>query len=292
MTWQLAILIQQLAEVTFALVHRRYSQRHVGQHFLTLAIAYSCVVAPTAIVWALVSGGFSLAFPLHIWALLLFCSLMFALGNAAQYVANTKLEVAFHQIIFSCRVVVAVVASAILLGEVLSPMQLPGAVIVLLSAVAVGLVGGRKRKRGAKPVYVLFSFAAAIVLGLAVVAEKSLLEQMPIANYVVIAWSLQALFLLALSGKEMKHLGKVIRGGDIKTVLLLGALRAVAAVCFVLALTLSDNAALISTITVGQVVLVAIGGYILLGERRNLLIKVGAATAASIGIIILISNYQ
>jgi drug/metabolite transporter (DMT)-like permease len=286
MTWQLAIIIQQLCEAAYALIYRKYSQKHVGQHFLTLAIMYVSVIVPVGIVWSLSMGGPRLDFPLYAWAVLLVVGLLFALGNGANYVANTKLEASHFSVIYACRIIVTIIAAGLLIGEVLSPSQLPGAVIVLFAALALSFFSNKRAKKS-KTRYVLVAFGGALLLGLSTVGEKFLLGEMSLATYAVVGWMLQAMFMALLAHKQIPQIKKVLRNG-IKTILLLGALRATAGVCFVTALALSDNAALIASITAAQVVLVAISSYVFLGERRNLLLKVGAAVAASIGVILLV----
>jgi drug/metabolite transporter (DMT)-like permease len=288
MTWQLAILIQQLCETAYALIYRRYSQHHVGQHFLTLAIMYVGVIVPVGLVWSFSMGGPRFDFQPYVWLVLIVAGMLFALGNGANFIANTKLEASHFSVIYACRIIVTVLAAGLLIGELLSPSQLPGAAIVLFAALTVSFFNGKQAAKS-KLKYVLIAFAGALMLGFATVSEKFLLGQMSLATYAVVGWMLQALCMALLARKELPQIKKVFRHG-LKTILLLGALRATAGVCFVTALTLSDNAALIASITAAQVVLVAIGGYIFLGERHNLRLKIGAAIAACLGVLLLIGS--
>ncbi len=290
MTWQLAILIHQILETIFALVYRDYAKKHPKDHFVTNAVMYLATVVPFGIVWSITQGGFSLDFPVSIWWFFGLAGLLFALGNIAAFKANTKVEASQFAIITRFRVVIVVAASWLLLNETLTPTQILGAFIIFSSSLfAVWLTRQKKRKNSKIGIHALIAVLSAVFMGLAIVNEKYILDSVTLATYVVIGWGLQAFFMALLANRQLARVPKLVKDGSIKTILLLGGLRTVAGFCFINALQLSDNASLIGSIAALQVILVVIGGYVFLNEKKYGVQKFVAASAAFVGVILLVN---
>ena len=289
MTWQLAILIHQILETIFALVYRDYAKKHPKDHFVTNAVMYLATVVPFGIVWSIAQGGFSLDFPVSIWWFFGLAGLLFALGNIAAFKANTKVEASQFAIITRFRVVVIVAASWLLLGDTLTPLQFLGACIVFGSSLSAVLLTRQKKRKSKVGIYTVIAVLSAVFMGLAITSEKYILSSVNLATYVVIGWGLQAFFMTLLANRQLARVPALIKDGSIKTILLLGGLRTVAGFCFINALQLSDNASLIGSIAALQVILVVIGGYIFLNEKKYGVQKFVAASAAFIGVILLVN---
>ncbi len=287
MTWQLAILIHQILETIFALVYRDYAKKHPKDHFVTNAVMYLATVVPFGIVWSITQGGFSLDFPVSIWWFFGLAGLLFALGNIAAFKANTKVEASQFAIITRFRVVVIVAASWVLLGDTLTPLQFLGACIVFGSSLSAVLLTRQKKRKSKVGIYTLIAVLSAVFMGLA--SEKYILSSVNLATYVVIGWGLQAFFMTLLANRQLTRVPALIKDGSIKTILLLGGLRTVAGFCFINALQLSDNASLIGSIAALQVILVVIGGYIFLNEKKYGVQKFVAASAAFMGVLLLVN---
>ena len=289
MTWQLAILIHQILETIFALVYRDYAKKHPKDHFVTNAVMYLATVVPFGIVWSIAQGGFSLDFPVSIWWFFGLAGLLFALGNIAAFKANTKVEASQFAIITRFRVVVIVAASWLLLGDTLTPLQFLGACIVFGSSLSAVLLTRQKKRKSKVGIYTVIAVLSAVFMGLAITSEKYILSSVNLATYVVIGWGLQAFFMTLLANRQLARVPALIKDGSIKTILLLGGLRTVAGFCFINALQLSNNASLIGSIAALQVILVVIGGYIFLNEKKYGVQKFVAASAAFIGVILLVN---
>jgi drug/metabolite transporter (DMT)-like permease len=91
-----------------------------------------------------------------------------------------------------------------------------------------------------------------------------------------------------LANRQLARVPQLVKDGSIKTILLLGGLRTVAGFCFINALQLSNNASLIASIAALQIILVTIGGYIFLNEKKYGVQKFVAASAAFVGVILLV----
>ena len=289
MTWQLAILIHQILETIFALVYRDYAKKHPKDHFVTNAVMYLATVVPFGIVWSIAQGGFSLDFPVSIWWFFGLAGLLFALGNIAAFKANTKVEASQFAIITRFRVVVIVAASWLLLGDTLTPLQFLGACIVFGSSLSAVLLTRQKKRKSKVGIYTVIAVLSAVFMGLAITSEKYILSSVNLATYVVIGWGLQAFFMTLLANRQLARVPALIKDGSIKTILLLGGLRTVAGFCFINALQLSDNASLIGSIAALQVILVVIGGYIFLNEKKYGVQKFVAASAAFVGVLLLVN---
>ncbi len=288
MTWQLAILTHQILETIFSLVYRKYAKNHEGDHFVTNATMYLATVVPFGIIWSITQGGVSLDFSSSIWWFFLLAGFLFALGNITAFKANTRLEASRFAIIYSFRTVVIVFASWMLLNETLKPSQMLGAAIVFSASVFVIWLSRQRNSNKGVSVYSIIAVASAILMGLAVVNEKYILNNVTLATYVVIGWGLQAFFMTLLANRQMVRVKGLIKDGSIKTILLLGVLRTVAGFAFINALQLSNNASLIASIAAFQIILVNIGGYIFLNERKYGAYKFVAASAAFAGVILLV----
>lgn len=289
MTWQLAILIHQILETIFALVYRDYAKKHPKDHFVTNVVMYLATVVPFGIVWSITQGGFSLDFPVSIWWFFGLAGLLFALGNIAAFKANTKVEASQFAIITRFRIVVIVAASWVLLGDTLTPLQFLGACIVFGSSLSAVLLTRQKKRKSKVGIYTLIAILSAVFMGLAITSEKYILSSVNLATYVVIGWGLQAFFMTLLANRQLARVPALIKDGSIKTILLLGGLRTVAGFCFINALQLSDNASLIGSIAALQVILVVIGGYIFLNEKKYGVQKFVAASAAFVGVLLLVN---
>ena len=289
MTWQLAILIHQILETIFALVYRDYAKKHPRDHFVTNAVMYLATVVPFGIIWSITQGGFSLDFQVGIWWFFGLAGLLFALGNIAAFKANTKVEASQFAIITRFRIVVIVAASWVLLGDTLTPLQFLGACIVFGSSLSAVLLTRQKKRKSKVGIYTLIAILSAVFIGLAITSEKYILSSVNLATYVVIGWGLQAFFMTLLANRQLARVPALIKDGSIKTILLLGGLRTVAGFCFINALQLSNNASLIGSITALQVILVVIGGYIFLNEKKYGVQKFVAASAAFVGVLLLVN---
>jgi len=288
MTWQLAILVHQLLETIFALVYRKYAKKHPQDHYVTNAVMYLATVVPFGIIWSITQGGVSLDFSNSIWWFFGLAGLLFALGNITAFKANTRVEASQFAIITSFRTVVVVIASRLLLSERLTPTQMTGAIIVFAASLFVISLNRRPVAKSKLGFYSIIAAVSAILMGLAVTNEKYILGSVDIATYVVIGWGLQAFFMTVLANRQLARVPQLVKDGSIKTILLLGALRTVAGFCFINALQLSNNASLIASIAALQIILVTIGGYIFLNEKKYGVQKFIAACAAFVGVILLV----
>lgn len=289
MTWQLAILTHQILETIFSLVYRKYARKHSGDHYITNAVMYLATIVPFGIIWSLTQGGPSLNFSGDLWWFFLLAGLLFALGNITAFAANTKVEASQFSIITSFRTVVIVVASWLLLNERLDFPQIIGAVIVFSASMFVIWLTRRRHAKREFGLYSLIAVLSAVLMGLAITNEKYILDGVTLATYVVIGWGLQAFFMALLAHRQFGRVKALIKDGSIKIILLLGALRAVAGFAFINALQLSDNVALIGSIAALHIILVTVGGYIFLRERKYGVYKFAAASAAFAGVVLLVS---
>ena len=164
-----------------------------------------------------------------------------------------------------------------------------GAIIVFAASLFVISLNRRPVAKSKLGFYSIIAAVSAILMGLAVTNEKYILGSVDIATYVVIGWGLQAFFMTVLANRQLARVPQLVKDGSIKTILLLGALRTVAGFCFINALQLSNNASLIASIAALQIILVTIGGYIFLNEKKYGVQKFIAASAAFIGVILLVA---
>jgi drug/metabolite transporter (DMT)-like permease len=287
MSWQVAILVHQLLETAYALLYRRYAREHSGDYLTANAAMYLLTVVPFGLIWSASQGGPHLDFSVSVWGLLFLAGVLFATSNGLAFMANARIEASRFAVMNSISPIVTIVASTAILSEGLRLRQVLGALVIILAAL-VAILTQRRDTAFRLDVHIGLAFASAVFLGLAVTDEKFILGQMSLAGYVVFGWGLQAIFMLVLMRGSLSPLFLIVRSRRLRSILVLGLLRAIAGFAFLNALIGSGNASLVAAVVSLQAVLVTLGGYLFLGERDRALSKLAAAAAAAVGVLLVI----
>lgn len=292
MTWAIAILAHLLLESAFSLLFRRYAARHGQDYFVANAVMYVFTALPFGIAWSIYNGGPQFNFSPQLWGFFALAGLFFAVGNAAAFKANSKIEAAQFSVIASMRAIVVIVVAGYLLAETLRTGQLLGAGLVLAGGVIAIMASNHHRQLNKllqlNP-YTVIAVASTIVLGGAIITEKYLLNNVPLATYLVVGWGFQTFWMVVLAHRQLPtKTVAIIKDGRIWSLLLLGGLRTLGGFCFITALVLSDSSPLVASAAAAKLVLVAIGGYLFLHEKTYEALTVLAAILASVGMVFLI----
>lgn len=290
MLWLLAIAANLTIETIFYLTHRQFARDNAGVARVAVMLMYACGALPIAVIWAMTTNSFSVDFSAQTLAYSVVASFLFSVSVLAGYFVDSKIEAAHSAIIHNIKPITVVLLGGLILGELLTPLQTIGAVIILTSATAVLWLGTRRRHRASRknlPFYVL-AIAAAVTAGAATVAEKSAINGMTVATYAVLGWGGQAAFLALYAGKSYKLIPQLIKSRKIYRVLFLGVLRGLASVSFVVAMKMTDNAPLVTVAAASKTALIAVGGYYFLHESANIRLKIAIAILTSIGVALLV----
>ena len=292
MNWQIVILLQTVLAgagiVSLRILARDTATRHgsfaivAGMYVVLYAVMLPFVPwlgqVHTSVLeqywWRFVGGG-----------------LAFTLTNVCTYKTLVYFDAAVASIAGTMNVLFTIVGAGLLLGEDLSLLQLCGA-IVLLVAISYGVLAthkaAKKLVRRSILLGVTFALLAGLSYAVAQVNEKSLLQQMPMATYVVFGVGGQCLMtVLAALAVQRKQLALLLRPHIAGWTLTSGVLRGLAGVSFIFAEVKSNNVALVTVVSNFRLIVVVFLAAWLLKERERLQQKLTAAVAALAGLTIM-----
>jgi len=182
--------------------------------------------------------------------------------------------------------VVSIVFALLLLNEHFSLMQFIGMVVILLAVIAV--VYDKETKYSRITRSELLAIASVCLSGLALVNDKGIFLAMPTAPALTLGFFLPGVIGISLKPKEIQKV-KVILGmkNVMKQLTIMSAIWSVAALLYYKAIIASNSLSLIVSVSQLSVILTVLLGFLLLKETKNWQIKIAAAIASVIGLIIM-----
>ncbi len=268
-----ALLQRKLAKVDNVSAHTKSTFAHVG--VLTIGACYAAF-----------TGGVSLNFDNIAYVYAISSALLIALGSIAIFIAAESLDAANLNIIIMLRAVGVTIVASVLLGETLSPYQLLGATLIMLAGFIASHPDRGEKVRKSRGVSMALLGVAFFSVGL--VLEKATIDEMGLSTYVLIGWGLQLFFVTFLSMKRIRNDG--IRNIKILApkMMMLGIMTGLGGLTYVAALSLSDNTPLVVSFLNLKVLLVILGGYIFLREKKGMHHKIIGGILALGGVMLLV----
>ncbi len=291
MTWQIAIAISTIANVTTILIERRYAQKSQAPATFPSAVSYICGVIPIGLFAGL------LIFPHEIswswWVIFLAATLgcSMALANWLAFIVAGKLNVAALLVIRRIASVMVILLGWTILGETLTMPQFVGGGILLVAAVMaifapVKNTAGLYKKLPRK--YVLLAVLGALFLAIGLVTEKALLGHMQVGGIFLVSWLAQGTAMLLLATKDAnKQTLRAFRSYEFKWSTLMGVANGIAGVFYVYAIFNSDNISLITAVGTIGLPLTVLGAYIFLKEREHSLLMWASLTVSFVGLLVM-----
>jgi drug/metabolite transporter (DMT)-like permease len=272
MSWQLAIALSIIANVTTMLVQRRYSLNSKVPETFPTATSYLLGVMPVGILIGL-SLPHEVDWSRRLFELLILCSGSMAISGWIGFRAVKELPVVAFQTIGRFTSVVAIALGWLVLGETLNGFQLVGAAILMAAALMAiwapaGASGGASGKFNLRAV--VLTLVAATLLAISLVTEKAILGHMQVGGVLIFGWGSQTLAMILLATKDARaeHLRKLTTY-EVKWSALMGLANGVAGAFYVYALNRSNNISLITALTAVTLPLLVLGAHLVLGERDN-----------------------
>jgi drug/metabolite transporter (DMT)-like permease len=286
MTWQLLSIAYLVLGTATYLLQRKLGQSLPQHKRLVTGFFFIFIHYPMGLLVAL-----SLSHNLDIgWlnmAFLLAGGWVFPIINLLTLKANKTVDAGLFTILSNIAPIITIVTAYFLLHEHLNHHQFVGAVIILASASLVTLPGLFNRRRSRLSTGILFALVAFLLTGFATVYETWMLSRIDLGTYLILGWGSQTLWTAIVTWPERKQL-KVLRiKKNFAPILGYALANSLKGICFVAALKLSDSASLVTAFTSFMAVTVVVAAYFILRERDWLWIKIGAAIAGSIGLLIL-----
>lgn len=286
MSWQLLIGLHILFTTAYSLSLRQLAQKFPDISRLATTLMYLLVIAPAGILYAFIFGEVSFNLSPLAWLFLVIAGLLFAGANFLAWKANTHLDAAQFAVIQNIQAIFTVIISAAFLGERLSPEQIVGAVILVITASTVS-ANGLSKKTFHISKWSWIAIVSSLLLGAAISNEKYLVGEMSLSTYFFIGWSLQTLCMALLTGKEWSNLPS-LKADAYKGIIWQGLLRIGAGFTLVTALTLTESGVLASARSF-KAVLIFVFALVILKEKNHLWRKIIGSVLAATGLWLLVS---
>ncbi len=285
MGWQFFAVIQVFLSSTDSLLQRSIAKVHgVSSH--TKAALSHVGIFLTGVAWATFSGDISFEFDSIALIYAAVAAFLIALGAISIFTAAESLDAANLNIIYMLRAVGVMVIAGFALNETLSIYQIIGAVLIIIAGYVASHPDRGEKKL--KPKGVVFALIGTALFSVGLVFEKASIDEMGLNTYLLIGWGLQLLFLMLLSAKWIykDKNKKIIR--LMPKMLAFGFLAGLGGLTYLAAITLSDNTPLVVSFINIKVILVIIGGYIFLKERKGMHHKIAGGILALAGVTLLV----
>ncbi len=285
MVWQFLAFLQVLFSSSNALLQRRLAKvDNVSAHTKSTFAHMGVLVIGAG--YVAYKGGVSINFENSAYFYALSSAFLIALGSIAIFTAAESLDAANLNIIIMLRAVGVLIVASFLLDETLNIYQILGAMLIMVAGYIASHPDRGEKIKKSKGVAMALIGVALFSVGL--VLEKAAINEMGLEAYILIGWGLQLFFVTLLSVKRIRSDGgKNIRRLAPK-MMLLGVLTGLGGLTYVIALTLSDNTPLVVSFLNLRVVLIIIGGYFFLKERKGMHHKIAGGIIAIAGVILLV----
>lgn len=281
MAWQLWIGISILSYSASVLLQRlimRESDRPVA-----FAIFFQLFVAVLFAIAGLALGKLQMPDWKPLTFNLLLSMVLYGLGNIFIFKSLNSTEASRFTVVFASRTFFTVLASSILLRELLNATQWMGAVLIFAGAVC-----ATAKKRVAFDKGELFAILAAIVFGFAVTNDRFILQSFEVYTYSIIGFLLPAIFIAAAYPREVRHMKSFLKKETFLQSLAVCFIYALFALTFYMALQEASNSSQVAAVSLSSVILTVILSIIFLKEREFLWRKIFGAVICSVGLLLLL----
>lgn len=284
----MAVVGEIVLETILSLRYRAIAHKNPQNPLLATTVIYGLGVLPVGVVFWIISGASLPSLELSAIFWIITASALFASANVLIYKAYSKMDASLYAIINSSKYVVIVLGAMIILGDDFNSKQLIGAALILLANIYVSAVARHSHKQRVRLQFVFLAFGASIMIAVAQLSERIVLELAPIATYMLIGWGLQVIILILFSRPTRYKMRHFQRAGLLRQLVTTGVLRGLAGVCIVYAVAATQNASLVFSLAATKVIAVAVAGYIFLNERLYAKERIGAALVTLVGIVLIL----
>lgn len=289
MAWQALILIQAFLTALAVIVTRLLARdKYTAKASLAITAGWFVCLYGVGLLILPHFGNVQLSSLYEYWWRFLLGGLAFALTNAFTYYSLVYLDASVGTIFNTINALFTVFGASILLHENLDSQQLVGAVILLTAIIYTALA---TRHRPTKVVHrrliigLAYAIAAGVFYAIASINEKSLLAHVSVGDFLLFGWfgeTVMAVLVVLLLQPGSLKVFKVPR--VVGWTAVLGALRAVSGLCFILAIIRSNNVGLMTVISNFRLIIVVLLGVWLLKERQKTYQKLFGSAVAIIAL--------
>ena len=288
MTWLLYILVGVLAYSGYYTLSRVFLKQKTSDP-VTYAILFNIVCTVLVGILAL-SQGFELVDVGRYLPNLLAMGVIYAFAQVFIFKASKLTEASEVIIISSTRIVWAIAAAVLLLGETFTIKKSLGAALVMMAVTLVAYKKTSKKKgKTSKDVSKgrLYALLAGAILGVGFVNDSYILQNSDATSYAAIVFFLPTILTIAIYRPSVKSLKKQINKRSIIQSSILGIFYAVGIVASYGAYQSGGDASQIVPMGQSVVVITVLLSIIFLSERDNLPRKILGSVIVTLGVILL-----
>lgn len=248
---------------------------------LLAALMQTAVFAPTLIV-VLAAGGVNLHLLAWQWATLALSGGLLVGIQLSGILALKYLEASVWTIIFNLRLVLTTFFGFVVLGELPTPLQLAGGLVIFCSIVALNL--HRQQRYRTRPV--IIGLLATLVFSIHATVEKFNIVHIGFLQYMLVSGGIATIALWVWVLRRKVKISHLAANLDTQMAKLL-VLRTLSAWGYVLALKYG-SLAVTNYVSGMSVPLIVLSGAIFLRERDNLRDKITATLIAVAGLTLIL----
>jgi len=213
--------------------------------------------------------------------LALICGAFGAFGNILQYLGQKHLDAGEMSIVWNIYTPVTIFLSSILIHEGLTPLQILGTLLLLIS---IFIISKKHHQGGFRfNKYFLYVILGGVLMGVLLVAERALQKTTGFSAGVMISWGAQVLGL----GVASFFLGSRKTSYTKTEIITTGGLQFLQALSYVVLVWVVGNLSIVTSVTTFKVVIVFIAAAIFLKEREDVGRKILGCIIALIGLLLM-----
>lgn len=285
MTWQIFLILYLALGTASYLIRRTLAKTLTQYNRLINGFFFLVILYPLGLIVAMLNNADLVIGWMNI-IILLIGGGMFPLINLLAFKASKDIDAGLYTILGNITPIVTIIVASLILNESLNNLQLVGAAIIITSAFVATLPSIHHNSKSS-PKGLFLALSSVALLGVAIVFERWMLIRIGFGAYLVFGWGAQTLWMALIAWPERRNIKILKSKKNFLPILSYGLTNAFKGLCFVTALSLSGNASIVGASASFMTVSVVIAAYIILKERNNLWLKIGSATAGTIGLIII-----
>lgn len=282
MSWQILLFISILLSA-FSTILQRVLLREEKSDPVSYSILFQFMTGLLIAIVGYVVGPMRLPDLASVSLNLVIMIGLYAGGNVLLFRALKEIEASRFTIIFSSRAIFTILASSVLLGELLTVKEFLGVVLIIAGIIYVTKVSLKLSLQKGE----VLALLAAICFGLATTNDRVLLRSFEVYPYVALAFIAPAIFTASVFPKSLRNMSGFLRKSLLLKMLILSVIYSGSAITFFFALKLSSNSSQLASINQLVTVVTVLLSIIILKEKQELIRKFFASIISFIGLLLL-----
>lgn len=287
MTWQLAIVLHGLLSACNFVISRSLGTSKIDYSYFTNVLAFIAVFVLGLTYVAITNGEVNHVAALQAWPFLLLAGLLFSLKTLLVLRLFMYVPASVGSLMTSFNLLVGVLLATLLLHEGLSLFQIIGLVLMVLAIYTIRHTTKTEKQKHMFATGILIAASSALLLGVANVTEKYLLDRIDVPTYLVYGWGFQLVGALCIAIVFKKKLHRPKTRSSIVKACVYAVLVALSGGFFIFTLVTSNNASLTIALSGLKVVFAMILSYVVLKERSNISTKIVSVLLSVGGVYLL-----